>query len=83
MESIQTHLYDEDFDRLVHNADYQECGDLQMAIKQQATAEKKPGVVIAFTINVDGKPKKVQAVTTLACLEMTMAALKGSTMREF
>ena len=67
----------EDFDRLVHTG-LPECGDLMIAVKERATVEGNPGVVIAFTVTLpDGTRKPVQAVTTLRNMLTVLGGLTG------
>jgi len=65
------------FDAAVHSG-VPECGDLAIASKPYATTGGNPAVVISFTVNVDGKPVKVQAVTTLKLLGSAVDGLRAA-----
>ena len=65
-----------DFDRLVHES-APDHGDAKIASKARATKGGKPGVVIAFTADVNGKPVPVQTVVTLDLLEGAVRILRG------
>lgn len=43
-----------------------ECGDLRVVVKSNATRAGNSAAMVTFTVMVDGEPKRVQAVTTLA-----------------
>lgn len=65
MESVRIVLDDpEEYDRILRSG-VPEAGDLVICSKSDVTHGGSPGVVIGFTASVDGKPVKVQAVTTL------------------
>ena len=42
-----------------------EGGDLELVVKDGATAGGQPAIVVTFTVEVDGVPQRAQAVTTL------------------
>lgn len=65
------------FDQLAHGG--LPCGnDLQVVTKPKATAEGKPAVVIAFSVQLpDGKVVQAQVVTTVALFQMAAAAMRG------
>lgn len=66
----------DEFDELVHGG-CPEMGDLKFVFKDDATTSGNPAVVIAFTAVVDGKPAKVQAVTTLNVFLSAARAANG------
>jgi len=54
------------FDELVHHPKaLPEGGDLELAVKEDATTGGAPGIVVSFTVNVHGRIGRAQAVTTL------------------
>ena len=68
MEQVIIHLknqerYDEliELSRTTHTP---ECGDMEIITKDDCTESGTPGVMVAFTVMVDGKPRRVQAVIT-------------------
>jgi hypothetical protein len=66
----------EEFDRLVHCGTAQ-ASHIQIATKDAATVSGKPGVVIAFDVEIGGKRVPVQATTTLNCLATAFYGLRG------
>lgn len=54
-----------------------EHGDIEFVFKNAVTRSGAGGVLITFTVTVDGKPLRVQAVTTAKCLLMAAAAVEG------
>lgn len=78
MEAIRVLLTDKDYDRLVHTG-LPEYGDVTIAVKKRATMSDKAGVVIAFSVYIDGKKVAVQAAITAANFLTAAAAVKGYT----
>lgn len=78
MEYVSIKLDDDSYNQLVHGADYPQAGDLVFARKREATGLGKPCIAIGFTIMVDGKPKKVQAVTTQAAFLMAAKTIEAA-----
>jgi hypothetical protein len=76
MEHVAVIRDDAKFDAAVHGG-VPEMGDLQIIFKDSVTTAGNPGCVFTFTAVVDGKPVKVQAVTTVRCLAMAAAAARG------
>lgn len=54
-----------------------ECGDLEIITKVGALKGGKSGAMITFTVLIDGKRKRVQAVTTMNLLASAAAVLMG------
>lgn len=72
---------DAEYDRAVHGDDkvpsLLEGGDLAFITKDRALTSGRAGIVITFTVEVDGKLRRAQAVTTVRNMHMLAAALEG------
>jgi len=82
MESLPIKLNDAAlFDATVHGRDgvrtLQDGGDLQIITKDDATHSGRALACLTFTVDVDGKPVRVQTVTTVRLLTTAFAALRG------
>lgn len=82
MEHVQILLgQDAEYDRAVHGDDklpaLKEAGDLQFITKDHALVSGRAGIVITFTVDVDGKPRRAQATTTVRNMQMLAAAITG------
>lgn len=76
MEGIRVLLDAAEYDRITHGGP-PEAGDLVIAVKPKCTVGGKAGVVIGFTIELDGKKIPVQATTTAALLATVGRMLQG------
>lgn len=66
MEQITLSFDPARFDEVLHQLGCPpECGDLELCFKPNATMAGRTGVAITFTVEIDGKRMRVQAVTTL------------------
>lgn len=54
-----------------------EAGDLQFIIKPGAMVSGRCGVLITFTAMIDGKPRRVQAVTSGRLINGVASAVRG------
>lgn len=54
-----------------------ECGDLEIVVKPGGMQSGRSCVMVSFTVDDNGKKRRVQAVTTLALLAMIAPALKA------
>jgi hypothetical protein len=88
METVSIKLDDgtgRDFDKILEENRAaklpQYGGELVIATKEKATASGKAAVAIAFFVYIDGKPQRVQAVTTEANFLNAAAAVEGAKRR--
>lgn len=81
MERIELLLDDAEYDRLVHDAP-PERGDLTVCVKARATHKGQPGVVLSFTVEINGKPIRVQATTTARLFLTAARGIRGFMERE-
>lgn len=69
-----------DYDRLLHGTDgvrvLPEFGDLTLCTKHGALESGRTGVIITFTVQVDGKRYRAQAATPLRQLMWALDILK-------
>ena len=66
-----------EFDKRLWEKDIlQDGGDLTLVTKNNATVAGKPAVMLTFSVEVDGKLRQAQTVTTVAALLTATAALK-------
>jgi hypothetical protein len=67
------------FDELLHRSGaLPEVGDLKIVTKNKGTESGKPIAVLAFSVVLpSGRPQLVQAVTTVALLKASLAALNA------
>lgn len=66
----------EEFDKAVREGLPEGC-DLQFISKDAATKGGRAGIVITFSVEVNGRIHRAQAVTTLPCLRAAVAVLNG------
>jgi hypothetical protein len=77
MERLSCKLSADEYDRAVRGG-LQECGDLALYVKPDATYGGRAGVVITFTVELpDGSCRRVQAVTTVALFEEAAAVMRA------
>ena len=75
MESVTIKLNDSlAFDAILKNS-LPEGGDLTIITKDNATITGSPVVMIAFTVEVNGRIEQVQAVTTMKLFVSVLRAL--------
>lgn len=82
MESLPINLNDAElFDKTVHGQDgvrtLMDAGDLRLITKDNATDSGRALACLTFTVDVDGKPARVQTVTTVRLLTTALHALLG------
>jgi hypothetical protein len=82
MEHISIKLgNDAEFDRAVHGDDklrsLAQVSDLEFITKDDALTSGRAGIVVAFTVDIDGKQYRAQATTTVRNINMLAAALDG------
>jgi hypothetical protein len=80
MEHIKFTQRPADYDALVHEG-VPEYGDLTVAYKAGGMVSGRGVVCIAFTADIDGKPVKVQAVTSAAAFLMVAGCVQGAEQR--
>lgn len=82
MEHLPVKLNEPDlFDITVHGQDgvrtLMDAGDLQIITKDNGTHSGRALACLTFTVDVDGKPVRVQTVTTVRLLTSAFAILRG------
>lgn len=77
MEALHVEFDNARYDSIVH-AGPPEAGDMELVVKDGATAGGWPGVVVTFTVQLpNGQHQRVQAVTTARLFLGAATLLRG------